>query len=426
VSVTGPTPGIEDEPSIAIDPTDPSYVIVGVQRLAGPCTYYESSDGGATWSHALIAPLTPGAGICYDIVARASPDGRFFYLSYLSIANESTDDVAILRISTDFGTVQGPFVAIPQRTGLIDKDWIDVHGLDSEHPSEVLLTATHFHEPQDCTVLFTRSNDYGKHWSNPSILATYPGCTERDIGGLGARPLGGLGSNVLVCWYSDGSDGWGPGQGGGGEFDIVCRTSLDDGLTFQPLVYAVKGEREELPYYTCPDARYQRIWSAMLPAMAIAPDGSAHLTYARDPTISNRDGECGDLRYIRGAGAPYDEWTAPVTIAGGSSAESFSAVAATAGQGGQCRLDVAYVDGVGKRPNRRYVVDRLVSTDCGATWRSPERVSDKSSKADEEFIGDYIDFAFGGGSVHLVWTDRRTARHVSDQGSDVYTDRWAT
>jgi hypothetical protein len=53
-------------------------------------------------------------------------------------------------------------------------------------------------------------------------------------------------------------------------------------------------------------------------------------------------------------------------------------------------------------------------------------VSDKSSKADEEFIGDYFDFAFGGGSLHLVWTDRRAAQHVSDQGSDIYTDRWAT
>ena len=197
VSVTGPTPGIEDEPSIAIDPSDPSNVIVGVQRLAGPCTYYESSDGGATWSDALIAPLTPGAGICYDIVARASPDGRFFYLSYLSIANETTDDVAVLRITTDFVTTQGPFVAIPQRPGLIDKDWIDVHGLDSEHPNEVFLTATHFHVAPGCTVLFTRSIDYGKHWSTPSILANYPECTVTDVGGLApARSVG----SVRTSW----------------------------------------------------------------------------------------------------------------------------------------------------------------------------------------------------------------------------------
>src|SRR5437588_7349965 len=87
VSVTGPTPGIEDEPSIAIDPADPSHVLVGAQRLNGACVYYQSIDGGASWGPAHYAPLTPGANVCYDIVAKASPDGRFFYLSYLSIVD---------------------------------------------------------------------------------------------------------------------------------------------------------------------------------------------------------------------------------------------------------------------------------------------------------------------------------------------------
>src|SRR5262245_45474692 len=85
VSVTGPTPGIEDEPTIAIDPLDPSRLLVAAQRLNGPCAYYESTDGGASWTPARYAPLTPGAYVCYDIAAKASPDGRFFYLSYLSI-----------------------------------------------------------------------------------------------------------------------------------------------------------------------------------------------------------------------------------------------------------------------------------------------------------------------------------------------------
>src|SRR5438874_121381 len=83
----------------------------------------------------------------------------------------------------------------------------------------------------------------------------------------GARPLGGLGTTVLVCWYGTGTDGWGPGNGGGGTFDIVCRSPVDDGVTFGPLVFVVKGETYELPYYTCPNDRYQRIWSSMLPAL---------------------------------------------------------------------------------------------------------------------------------------------------------------
>ena len=45
--------------------------------------------------------------------------------------------MAIFRITTDFATTVGPFVAIPKAMGLLDKEWIEVHGLDSEHPSEV-------------------------------------------------------------------------------------------------------------------------------------------------------------------------------------------------------------------------------------------------------------------------------------------------
>lgn len=427
VSVTGPTPGIEDEPSIAVDPLDPSQVIVGAQRLSGPCAYYESSDGGATWSHPLYAPLTPGSNICYDIVARASPDGRFFYLSYLSLADVTRDDVVVLRISTDFSRTRGPIVVIAHRSGLLDKDWIDVHEVDASQPNEVYLTATYFRQGGPCTILFTRSSDYGLRWSKPSRLERYPGCTFDNVEGLGARPLGGLGSNLLVCWYGTGTDGWGPGSGGGGTFDIVCRSSSDDGTTFGPAAFAVKGESYELPYYTCPNDRYQRIWSSMLPAMAIAPDGSAHLTYARDPTEGNSDGECGDVRYVRSLAPPYDAWTAPATIAAGATAQSFSAVTATAGQNGACRVDVAYMDGRNSppdRPNRRYDVYRTSSVDCGFTWSSPQRVSDVSSRADGDFAGDYIDMAAAAGEVRVVWTDRRAERHVGDQGSDVYTDGW--
>jgi hypothetical protein len=211
-------------------------------------------------------------------------------------------------------------------------------------------------------------------------------------------------------------------------FDFICRTSLDDGATFGPLVYAVKGERYELPYYSCPDAHYQRIWSAMLQSMAIGPDGSAHMTYARDPTENNRGGECADVRYTRSAGAPYDTWTAPVTIAGGAGAQSFSAVTATRDSEGRCRVDVAYMDSRNSplgSPNHDYDIYRIASTDCGLTWGASERVSDASSLADKDFVGDYIDMAVVGDRVHVAWTDRRLVRHVSDPGSDVYTDEWA-
>jgi hypothetical protein len=431
VSVTGQTPEIDDEPTVAVDPSDPSHVVVGAQHLSGPCTYYESSDGGLTWSQPHIAPLTKNSYVCYDIVARASPDGRYFYVSYLSIKNYAfISDVAVLRITTDFSTVRGPIIAIHHRPGgLNDKDWINVHEVDPSQANTVYVAATYFRSAVGCSILFVRSSDYGITWSKPVALAKYPTCTTTDIGGIGARALGSLGSTILACWYGTGDDGWGPNHGGGGTFDMICRTSLDDGDTWGPIVFAVKGEGYELPYSMCPNEHYERVWSSMIPGMAIGPDGSAHLTYATDPTRSNRGGECADVRYVRSSGAPYDTWSAPVTIAGGAEAQSFSAVTATLDSEGRCRVDVAYMNGINSpsgSPNRMYDLYRISSTDCGLTWSSPERVSDVSSIADKEFVGDYIDMAAASdGTVHLVWTDRRFEHRVMDPGSDVYTDQWS-
>jgi hypothetical protein len=46
--------------------------------------------------------------------------------------------------------------------------------------------------------------------------------------------------------------------------------------------------------------------------------------------------------------------------------------------------------------------------------------------ASDDFIGDYIDItAAAVGSVHVVWTDRRDERDISDPESDVFTNVWA-
>jgi hypothetical protein len=79
-----------------------------------------------------------------------------------------------------------------------------------------------------------------------------------------------------------------------------------------------------------------------------------------------------------------------------------------------------------RRVNRHYDVYRVESNDCGLTWGAPIRVSSRSSLASDDFIGDYIDItAAAVGSVHVVWTDRRDERDISDPESDVFTNVWA-
>src|SRR3954451_3736127 len=60
--------GQQTEPSLAIDPLDPSRLIAGAQEGRLPTGgsrangVYASSDGGGTWSHALVPGLTPARG----------------------------------------------------------------------------------------------------------------------------------------------------------------------------------------------------------------------------------------------------------------------------------------------------------------------------------------------------------------------------
>ena len=72
------------------------------------------------------------------------------------------------------------------------------------------------------------------------------------------------------------------------------------------------------------------------------------------------------------------------------------------------------------------------STDGGATFTAPVRVSSKSSNPDassynnlmEQFIGDYIGIVAGPSQAYLVWTDGRDAsvcQAVDDYRTEIYT-----
>ncbi|RMG43521.1 MAG: exo-alpha-sialidase [Acidobacteria bacterium] len=116
-----------NEPSIAIDPTDPNNIVIGWRqfddvgssfRQAG---YAYSHDGGKTWTFPGV--LEPGQ-FRSDPVLDADSNGVFYYYSLSSTTN------AEMFISRDKGvTWEGP---IPAQGG--DKNWltVDTTGLPSD------------------------------------------------------------------------------------------------------------------------------------------------------------------------------------------------------------------------------------------------------------------------------------------------------
>jgi hypothetical protein len=431
---------VEDtnEPSIGMNPRSPRTVVGFSHDLTqDPCQYYTSTDGGLTWSAPINAPLLQGSDFCSDPVVRTSPDGAWFYLMYMSIRSDvSSSDIVILRISGDLKKVDGPHIAMDGAPGdVLDKPWMDTHKFDMSAPGNVYASVTNFQGSGQCDIVFARSTDYALTWTPLDTLGeSGGGCGSPNVL-QGSHPAGGVGGNVLVCWYHSESDGWYPG-GGGPLFDIRCRNSADRGDTFGKEVTAADNVLNEVGFWLCPDINYHRVWgAAMFPYVAIGPDGSAHVVFSSDPTLGEADGECGNVRYTSSAAAPYGTWTPLVDL--GDSTNSFQGFATLSVQhprsgGLGCYLALIYYDHVDAAPgdpdaNLHFDVSRRTSNDCGVDWGPSIVVTGEPSLSDFIFVGDYIDAASAPrtGRIDLIWTDRRDKTDIMDLEDDVWSDRGA-
>lgn len=427
--VSGGSSPYENEPSIALNPTDPNIVVAGMHYHPADdrCALFRSVDGGASWSGPTFMPLVISTDFCSDPVVRWSPNGATAYFAYMSIrGDQSTADIVVSR-STDGGaTWTGPVVAIPGTApDFPDKPWLGVHTFDSTQPGRVYVTTTNFRGTGDCDIVFTSSNDSATTFALSTTLATSSLCDPVVL--QGSNVVGGTGGEVLVCWYNSRSDGWLVGA-----FDIRCRRSGNNGGSWGGEVTAINGITFELPYWMCPNLSYYRLWGAMFPQVRIAPNGSAHIVVTRDPTSGSSNGECGNVVYARSDASPYSSWTAPVTISTGSNtdktAQNYATLTIEVRSGSPAyALHALWVDqrlSPRQRPNRRYDVYRSISTNGGGSWSSNVRVTSASSLTDYTFIGDYID---GTSTVsttsirtNFAWTDRRDKTSIFDQEDDVW------
>ncbi len=180
-----------NEPSIAIDPTNPQIVVIGWRQFDSVASdfrqagYGYSHDGGLTWTFPGV--LDPGV-FRSDPVLGSSLDGDFYYYSLRVIGNQF---LCGMFISSDGGvTWQGPIDAFGG-----DKAWITVDhtdGVGSGHIYAAWSTAGNNFFPNQ----FIRSSDGGLNWGG---LAPIP--PDRPIWGtLTVDPAG----DLYVSGQSDG------------------------------------------------------------------------------------------------------------------------------------------------------------------------------------------------------------------------------
>ncbi len=168
-----------NEPSMAIDPTDPNHIAVGWRqfdsilnnfRQAG---YGYSTNGGLNWSFPGV--LQPGV-LRSDPVLASDANGTFYYLG---LSNTVTFNCDLWR-STNGG--KNWILVGPALGG--DKEWMTIDTTPGPGRGNIYQLWSPFANSyaNSATKLFTRSIDGGATWLNAVALPQQPFAGTLDVG----------------------------------------------------------------------------------------------------------------------------------------------------------------------------------------------------------------------------------------------------
>lgn len=452
----------ENEPTIAANPVDRKKLVAGShflrEEIGNFCVVYTSSNSGISWTAPVIMPQLTASSFCSDPVLAYAPDGSRVYYAHMDIKLFTEETDTTLTVTHDYDILvsfsddngrswTGPSIALDgdatiihfnKQTGEVfihngffyDKPWIATP-MDTAQKNWLYVTATRFDafEPFDCHIAFARSSDKSTTWDAPTLLdESLAGCGNPVVV-QGSRPAGGKGSNVLVAWYNSGSDGF--LQGG---FEIRTRHSSDHGATWDDIVTAA-ADSYEAPFWLGPKQFYHRWWGVMYPDVEIDGKGVAHVAYTHDPAENPRPGfsntaEDGDIRYITSTGAPYNNWSSPITVNDDGMVRAQGwATLETQTNNGATRVYLIWEDHrlspqapavFPNSSNFYYDIFSSKKRPNGSGWFANRRVSDASSIVDFVFIGDYFDLVANSTLIYGIWTDRRDKTNVFDLEDDVF------
>lgn len=469
---------MQDEPSLAIDPRNPSVWVAGSNEYCSVPTagdawagYYRSANGGASWTDSLLpgyntdmspqglaSPLAQmvakGATAAGDPMMSWDGQGDLFYMgnnfnrgTENGASNQARDNIGDVWVATyapadpakpatdgsrylrtvilatnTFG--EGQFndktnlVADPA-TGNVYAAWSDFHGNGCNE------------------ILFSRSTDHGATFSAPVKLSS------GICGNQGPSIAIGNGGKLYVGWQANtgGTNGQAPGAVTGAGFV----TSDDFGATFSKAQIVVNYTPFESDQFAgngarecgdgalgCPTGftfpRYD------LAGPFLAADNVNH-TVVMAFQEAQPSGQ-GQIAYAFSTDGG-STWSAPALLAPSTSGHQFYPwlVAANGRVSAiwyDSRGDPDYAPG---RPacnsasghttaclNVRYAS----SIDGGKTWGSSIQVTDAPTNLNYEqfsgrtvpFFGDYITVAAAGNTIGAVWTDQRNTQAAADPSGD--------
>ena len=408
-------PGAQDEPAIAVDPSDEQVLVAGSNSFReGAMRVYSSGDGGSTWSASFLYPapasyLTTCAsdpGVAIDGTGRQ-------YFSFIRTTPCRTGHPRLF-VAARSGSAAAWKEALvsPLRTSLADDKpaiAVDVSP-SSPHRNRVYVAWSRLARKNTVvSIVLSSSDDGGRTWSRP-VKVNRTGSEETYASVAVARN-----GYVYVAW--DDPTG----------YRLEIARSTDGGAHFEP-------ERtvESFSIVPIPSCGSGILIPASLlvclhanPIVSVDNSsghraGRVYVSYAKTD-VGGDEGVIvkafdSRLRPLAEDGTPVAP--APRQIR----PDQFwpaSAVDPSTGTLWVCFYET------GDRARKKAFYSCTVSRDGGRTWRRPVHAASAPSDetqpgADARQYGDYQGLAVANGVAHPIWTD---SRDLPTRAEEIYTTR---
>jgi hypothetical protein len=382
-------PGNFSEPSVAINPLNPSQVLTAFQV---PATAVSSEDYGENWQFTSgTAPenykISGDVSVSYDILGHA-------FLCYIAFdklgtpeywAHNATRNGVFVRRSLDGGkTWEASAAAIDEQSTRPEMPFEDKPYLiadnnpHSPYAGTLYVGWTEFSLTKSI-ILFSRSNNGGISWSQPFEISSHEGLPRDDNGAVEGFTAAAAPNGLLYAVWADGDS-------------IVFTESRDGGITFVPSRKII----DTAPLYFNVEAVER---ANGFPQIAVdSRNGRIFVTWA--------DYRNGDVDVFCATSTDRGRnWSRPVRVNTDplhDGADQFFQWLAVDPSDGSA--DVVFYDRRDDPENRRAGVVLARSTNGGQSFANYEW-SESSFDPDDAFLGDYLGISAMNGRVYGAWTE---------------------
>ena len=402
-----PKPGFFNEPAIAVNPKNPQQLVTAWQV---PASVAYSQDGGRTWKLAEgTAPkeykVSGDVSITYDEQGRAV----LCYIAFDKLgttnywAQGATRNGIFIRRSADGGQTWEPdaitVIAHDTKPGIPfeDKPWV-VADIGSSHSGNLYIGWTQFTLAAS-DLLFSRSTDGGKTWSQPIKLNSAPGLPRDDNGALeGFHGVVGPDGTLYTIW--DDRDG------------IMMAISHDGGASFSK-------DRRIIPagpgYFGITGVSRSNGFPQIGIDHRIPKSGASDATHGGKLYVAWSDYSNGDVDVFVASSADHGRtWGAPVRVNtdpihnGNDQFFQWMAVDPRSGA-----VNLIFYDR--RRDNLATTVTLARSTDGGKTFQNYTWDSD-TFEAEGDFLGDYLAITAFDNRVFGAWAHQTSEETKAERG----------